>query len=355
MTAPHKQYSKFQQRPPWFGGHLQTLRNTLIPARVDLRLISKEEHCTAKMDDGSHDALALLFNTPHSPPQADSGVSSQTAPQVNRPTCVLLHGLGGSADSLYMRTTAYALLEKNFPVLRVNLRGAGQSGRLCAQQGHAGLTQDIRTVLSWFAQAHPEHARHGIVLAGYSLGGNTTLKFLGELSDSPSQNSPQVLAGAAVCAPIDLAAGAAHIHGWPRRPYEKAMLRGLKQQALRPEAILSLERRAAAGQASSLTEFDDIVIAPCNGYKNAHHYYAENSSRSFLPKITIPCLVLHALDDPVISNKQYKEVKWEANPWLQPLFTNRGGHVGFHGRHDPRPWYAHCLTSFFEGAEKLAD
>jgi len=88
------------------------------------------------------------------------------------PTVLLVHGLGGSAESDYVRVTAAGLLAAGFPVVRVDLRGAGVSGQYCAGMYHAGKTQDLGKVIDWIDRP--------TAVVGYSLGANATIKLLGE-------------------------------------------------------------------------------------------------------------------------------------------------------------------------------
>jgi alpha/beta superfamily hydrolase len=157
-------YPSFRPRAPWWGGDLQTLRNTVMRPRSRLAR-STAEGLRFSMADGTGDVLLGLLNRPE----------GEAAP--DKPLAVLVHGLTGCAESSYMLATASALLRRGYGVLRLNLRGAGPSRPLCRQQYHAGRTQDIRAVL---AQLPADLTRSGIVLTGYSLGGNVVLKLLGE-------------------------------------------------------------------------------------------------------------------------------------------------------------------------------
>ena len=76
-----------------------------------------------------------------------------------------------------MKVSAEHLLARGHPVLRVNLRGAGPSRQLCRLQYHAGRSEALRDVFD----ALPADLRgSGVILVGYSLGGNAVLKALVE-------------------------------------------------------------------------------------------------------------------------------------------------------------------------------
>lgn len=278
------------------------------------------------MQDGSGDTLLGRLN--HPVERRDHG-----------PLAVLLHGLTGSEDSFYIRATARLLLDRGYAVLRLNLRGAGPSAPFCSRRYHAGRTADIRAVL---AMMPPELVLSGVILVGWSLGGNCVLKFLGE-RDFPIP----VRAGAAISAPIDLAASSRLFGSPPNRLYHRRLLGQMKADMQANRSRVGDRWADAASSARDLWDFDDKVVAPWNGWSGAPEYYTVNSALSFLPRINVPTLVVHALDDPWIPADAYRNFPWTSNPWLSPAISPWGGHVGFHGTGGV--WSDHCLDLFLAG------
>jgi uncharacterized protein len=314
----------FTARPPWLGPDLQTLRNTLRPPRPRLAQFAGERLELA-LGDGSGDRLAAVLQQPA---------------ERRGPLVVLIHGLSGGEDSPYMLVSAAALLERGHPVLRLNLRGAGASRPLCRLQYHAGRTADLRDAL---AALDPALASDGLLVVGFSLGGNLLLKFLAEhAADLPLRGA------AAVSAPIDLAAAARRILMRRNRVYHWNLLRAMKAEALAPAAELAPSERMAIEQARNIVEFDDRFVAPRNGFAGAADYYARNSSERFLPAIRVPTLVVHALDDPWIPPNAYRRVRWADNHHLRRALSPGGGHVGFHARGSRLPWHDQVVGEFFE-------
>ena len=82
------------------------------------------------------------------------------------------------------------------------------------------------------------------------------------------------------------------------------------------------QRRAMA--ARTVLEFDDVFVAQRNGFGTADRYYAINSARQFLPKISVPTLVVHARDDPWIPVDAYLRHDWSLTPLLTPLLPDAG-------------------------------
>ena len=317
----------FRARAPWLGGDLQTIRNTLfnrLGLGVDLEPWPGERLSLA-MEDGTGDALMAMLHRPSS--------------GADRPLVVLAHGLTGCEDSAYLRNSAHSLLRAGFPVLRLNLRGAGPSRLACRGEYHAGRSEDLRAVL---ARLPADAMAGGVVAIGYSLGANMLLKYLGEEGAGAG-----VRAAVAISAPIDLKSAQLRIMAPRNRVYHRYMLDRMKIECTEGRDGVSEEERAAVLAADSVYAFDDVFVARRNGFGTADGYYSTCSAERFLPAIRVPTLVIHAHDDPWIPVDAYLRHDWSANPCLTPLLPESGGHVGFHGRGDRRAWHDRCALDFF--------
>ena len=120
-------FPEFKPRAPWWGGDLQTIRNFFLEKPDDLS-VWPGERLVLDLADGTGDRL--------------SGALSRPQEASAKPLAVLLHGLTGCEESLYIVRTAAHLLRAGYPVLRLNLRGAGPSRPLCRFQYHAGRSED---------------------------------------------------------------------------------------------------------------------------------------------------------------------------------------------------------------------
>ena len=323
----------FRQRLPWVGPDLQTLRNTIvnptsrsIPQPIDddaspLRL-------TLPTRDGSGDVLVAVADFP-------SGTAVQ-------PPVVLVHGLTGCETSAYMMATAAALLDRGHPVVRLNLRGAGPSRRLCRGQYHAGRTEDLADALAGLTDRLPAPPQ---AVVGYSLGGNLLLKYLGEVG----QGAP-IRAAVSVSAPIDLAATAAQMMRPRNRIYQYWLLARMRRESTAFAAALTPEQKRAAWSARTVYDFDDRFVAPRNGFGTAERYYNTCSAKPVLMGVSIPTLVIHSLDDPWIPAAMYRDVAWSRNVMLTPKLTRAGGHVGFHDRLGPPAWHDRAILDHLDRA-----
>jgi predicted alpha/beta-fold hydrolase len=322
----------------WRSAHMQTLRSRLRPAPAPTHAMASTRVLSVPMDDGTGDALRVAVHTPRPSP------AHEPAPQL----VLLVHGLGGSAESPYVLATAAALLGAGIAAARLDLRGAGRTNGATQQMYHAGRTADVRTVLRALADT-PEASRRSspptLGIVGFSLGGNVTLKLLGE----PLEGLP-VVAGVSVSAPLDLAAGAEFLHHVAFGVYERAMLRGLRADIEQFAGAMTPADRAAVRSARRIEEFDDAFTARQNGWRDAAEYYAVNSAAQYLPLITVPTLVVHALDDPVVPSGPYRSIDWdglERQGFVRRAVTAHGGHVGFHQHGTRTPWYAERAVAFF--------
>lgn len=313
----------FRPRLPWLGGDLQTVRNMLLRVSPDLSPWPAERLYLA-MADGDR-----LWASLHRP-EVGRG----------RPLAVLVHGLSGSEESIHVRATARHLLQRGFPVVRLNLRGAGPSVATCRGLYHAAATGDLVEALSVLPG---DLVRDGVVAVGYSLGGNLLLRALGELGPRA-----QLRAAAAVSAPIDVAATSARFHRPRNRIYMRWLLEELKQEARAHGHRLDSRERALIEEVATIYDLDDRFVAPRHGFSGAGDYYARASSLPLLPAIAVPTLVIHALDDPWIDDTAYRTFDWARAGAIRALITRRGGHVGFHGRGDAAPWHDIRIAAFFE-------
>jgi len=236
---------------------------------------------------------------------------------------LVLPGLTGSLASAYALRLLRHLADTGFRAALLNYRGlSGMPNRL-ATGYHAGFTRDVDAVTRRLA------ARHGPgVVAGYSMGGNLLLKWLGEAgSDVP------VLSAAAVSVPFDLAAAAYNLRAGPARPYDRYLRVGLRRYVRRkfrrpaasPVALPDLRTLA------SIEEFDDRITAPLHGFADAADYYARSSSRRWLRHIRVPTLIVNALDDPLVPRATLPSED-ELSPCVTLAVSGHGGHVGFLGR-----------------------
>ena len=323
MAGAGLTFPPFRSRAPWWGRDLQTLRNSILPHGAELGDVASER-LEFPMADGSGDTLLGMRHTP----KAEGA----------RALVVLLHGLTGSEDSAYVRASARHFLDLGYSVLRLNLRGAGPSQGHCRFRYHAGRSDDLRQVLG---RMDGRLAGRGLLLVGYSLGGNLLLKYLGEAG-----RRAMVLGAVSISAPIDLDAARRAIMRPRNFLYHRYLLSRLKDETRSLPLDAAGQRELAAVR--TLYEFDDRILAPRIGFAGAEDYYRRAMALPYLADIAVPTLIIQAENDPWIPFPAYRDFAWRSNPRLVPLFARGGGHVGFHGRGTMIAWYDRCMAQFFE-------
>lgn len=233
-----------------------------------------------------------------------------------RGAVLVVHGLGGCAESPYARRAAAAALDAGLGCLRLNLRGADRRGE---DYYHAGLDSDLAAAL-----ASPELAAHERLWAlGFSLGGHLVLR----LASGPPV--PRLAAVAAISAPLDLSLGADAIDRPGVGLYRGYLLASLKRiyaavAARRPVPLpLALARRIRR-----LREWDERVVAPRHGFLGAEDYYRRASVAPRLGELTVPALLVAAEDDPMVPAAALRPALAAAPARLNVRWLAAGGHLG---------------------------
>ena len=315
----------FAPRFPWLGGDLQTLRYYFFPARADLSPWPGRRLSFPLQDTGGDTLLAEL----HRPARA-----------AGRPLVLLVHGLTGCEGSSYMLETARFFLAAGYPVMRLNLRGAGPSRDTCRGSYCAGSGGDVGAVL---AALDAEDAGRGVALVGFSLGGAIVMDFLARRAQAV-----RPICAVTVSAPLALGAAVRRMMRPRNVLYHRWLLARMKAAVSTGAARVSGRERAAVLDARTIREFDDAFTAPRNGFADADDYYARCSVQGVLDRVETPTLLLQARNDPWIPSAPYEDVGRSARPHMAVALTEDGGHVGFHGRRSPTPWYNTVIHAYLE-------
>ena len=316
---------------PWWlpGGNLQTIWPALYARRrhgprPDYR---RERWLTPDLDFVDVDWLADFSGT--EPVEASLSTGAVPGGGQRVPLLVLFHGLEGSSRSHYAEAFADFSREHGMAFAVPHFRGCSGELNHAPRAYHSGDHEEIGWIL---ARLREKHAGP-IVAVGVSLGGNALLRWAAEAGESASG---VVSAVAAVCSPVDLAAGGWAIgRGFNRLVYTTMFMRTLKPKALakldQHPGLFDRERLLAA---RDLRDFDDLFTAPLHGFRDADDYYARASAKPHLQRIQIPALVLNARNDPFVpawSMPRQAQVGAHVTLW-QPA---QGGHVGFPDGHLP--------------------
>jgi predicted alpha/beta-fold hydrolase len=262
------------------------------------------------------------------------------------PTALLLHGLEGSIDSSYFLRLIRELSRLGWNVAAMEFRSCSGEMNRAPRMYHSGETTDVAFVAGRLIERSPGIA---LYVAGYSLGGNVTAKWFGEMGDQLPAN---VKAGAAVCAPYDLVASAEYMDGWRlSRLYVLYFLRFLVPKAIEKDqqhpGIINID---ALRRARTFKAFDDHATAPLHGFADALDYYSTVGCGRYLPNVRRPLLLLSAADDPFNPGVTLPRDLVARHPYLHAQFSERGGHCGFmqRGKDGFEYWAEQQVARFFE-------
>jgi len=237
------------------------------------------------------------------------------------PLLVILHGLEGSAESTYARYLLQAASDHGWHAAVLHFRDCGDYRNVLPRRYHAGETNDLRYFIN---KLQTEGQQGPIVAAGYSLGGNVLLKYLGE--DGPTT---PLHAAAAVSVPLDLGICSEALTIGFSRFYQYFMLKRMKIAVARKfdlhTAAFDWDRAMGA---STFAEFDDAVTAPLHGFSGKDEYYEKCSSIHFLKDIDRPTLIINSRDDPFMLPSMLPGPDQLSKPVLLEI-SEEGGHVGF--------------------------
>ena len=234
---------------------------------------------------------------------------------------VISHGLEGNTQRAYMRGMAKAFFEMGYDVLTWNYRGCSEEMNRQLRFYHSGASDDLDVVLK---HAIGKEKYKSISLIGFSLGGNLTLKYLGEQGTSIS---PVIKNAAVFSVPLDLHASCKTIsQHWI---YTQKFIKSLKQKVIKKAETRSELEIKNINSIKTLLDFDDAYTAPIHGFKNAVDYYQQCSSINFVESIQIPTLVVNALNDPFLDASTYQNPALHSNPYVRFESSIFGGHVGF--------------------------
>lgn len=257
---------------------------------------------------------------------------------------VLIHGLEGSSESKYIISCSNEFNQAGFDTVCFNLRGcSGEDNRLL-QTYHSGKTEDVDFVLNHLLTNYDYDK---LIVVGFSLGGNLTLKYFGEFADTIH---PKITCGVAVCVPIDLTTSSKLMSSLKNKIYMDEFLKTLRIKVLDkvqkfPEFKVDKDKLL---RAKNFRDFDELYTAPAFGFDSPEDYWIKASSKPYISKIKKPVFLISALDDPFLPRDcyPYEEAASMKNFFLET--PKYGGHVGFMSsfKHLENTWLERRILKF---------
>jgi uncharacterized protein len=325
--------------PPWLlGGHRQTVFSAMWPRRP----LPPAEELWVEAAPGERLRCDAHFG--FRPEAHVAGVTGRgSAPEGT--TLVIVHGMTGSSASGPAVDLAHSGLALGLDVVRMNMRGCGGTEAHAPGLYHANRYEDVLAVVRHLIGRRVRR----LVLAGYSVGANLVLNFLGNLGD---QVPEEVRAAFAICPAIDVNRCVSLVDERPENiVYRVHFVRALRGYYERMSRLYPL--RFPAGRmrgVTTLRAFDAMASAPDAGFSDVESFYRWVSATPRLARIAVPTLVLHAADDPVVELGAGTRDALREAPAVRFVEMKSGGHCGFLERPSPqRPdgrWAAYQASRY---------
>ncbi len=294
--------AKSSYRAPWylFNGHLETIVPSMI-RKIKGITYDRER---LELSDGDFIDLDWLGDK-------------------SNKLIIIAHGLEGNSNRHYSKGMAKYFFQRGWNALAWNCRScSGEMNRL-PRFYHHGATEDLAELIAHvIAKKHYEK----IVLAGFSMGGSMTLKYLGEQGLLPKE----IKAGVVFSVPCHLGSSAKELDKPSKKFYLNRFLKKLEKKIkIKSEMFPDLISHHGYEAITTFEEFDNRYTAPLHGFKNADDFYQRASSLNYISTITLPTLLVNALNDPFLPPLCFPTEIARGHSHLFLETPPRGGHTGF--------------------------
>lgn len=314
--------SNFLPTIPFRNGHFNTMYRPLF-------MKDRVKYTRKRIKTWDEDFFDLDF----------SFVSSETL-------VLLIHGLEGSSESKYMTSSSNYLNEKGLDTVCFNLRGCSGEDNLLLATYHSGKTEDVDFVVNHLLD---NYNYKNIIIVGFSLGGNLTLKYIGEKGENIS---PIIKGGIATSVPIDIASAEKEMDKLKNKLYMEMFFKTMKNKVLEkahkfPEYQLDKDKLF---KATRFKHLEYLYTAPVFGFESPEDYWKKASSKPYLKNIKKPTLLINAKDDTFLSAECYPFEEAEESDTFFFEETKFGGHCGFMTSFKPQDniWLENRIARFIK-------
>jgi uncharacterized protein len=234
---------------------------------------------------------------------------------------ILSHGLEGDTSRQYIMGMVKNFNAHGFDCLAWNFRSCSGEINQTKRFYHSGATHDLETVIKYSLSKGYDK----IYLVGFSLGGNLTLKYLGEKGENLY---PEIQKAVTFSVPLHLSSSSKKIGWLYTKRFNRSLIKKILAKSQRfPEFQIDTSNIA---KIKTLKDFDDAYTSQLHGFIDAEDYYERNSSLYFLDNINIPTLIINAKNDPFLSKEcfPFEQIKHLEKVYFQA--PEMGGHCGFY-------------------------
>lgn len=308
--------------------HLQSIFNSKGPRELRAKKLLAGMHSQPLTLQAGEGARLL----------AEWDCASGNCQQTGDKLVVLLHGWEGSSGSSYSVTTAATFLAAGFDVLRVNFRDHGDSHHLNAGLFNTERHDEVAAAIGDFLQ---HHRYPSVVMAGYSMGGNFTLRIAADFG-------PQLglKYAVAVCPPTDpfnsmraINTGSFIYRQYFYRKWRKSLHKKLRHW---PE----LDYAEILASARNLDDLNEYFIPRFTRFERVSDYFASYAiTGERLAQLAVPAKLIATEDDPVIPIEDLQHINGSA--LLDIERQPHGGHCGFIANWRGETWIEQRMVELF--------
>jgi uncharacterized protein len=257
----------------------------------------------------------------------------------NRKLLVLTHGLEGNSVRPYIMGMAKHFSQLGWDVLAWNCRScSGELNRLFRLYNH-GDVDDIALVVNHAAKNNYDD----IALAGFSMGGNISLKYA---SVCPHPSITKVVS---FSAPLEMRSSTAALEKWDNWVYRFHFQRNLLPK-LKSKAKLFPQKLDYDYVIKNIKSWDfqlHTFFCVMNDYKDLDDFYERGSALNYIPDLKLKTLIVQAENDPMLSPACFPKDLARKHPFIDLEVLKKGGHCGFPIKNNKKASYAELRTQVF--------
>ena len=239
----------------------------------------------------------------------------------SRGLAVLLHGWEGSVNSNYIVANGIRLYKAGFDVFRLNFRDHGDTHHL-----NPGIFHSCRLdeVINALRDLQNRLEAGSLFLAGYSLGGNFSLR-VALNAERAGLKLAQVVAVCPVINPANAMLSMEQGLQFYERYFERKWSRSLRTKAACFHDLYGDEQWH---EIRSVRERTHYLATKHAGFDSADSYFEGYSiADQRLAALKVPSTLLTSVDDPVVPVSDFEDLP--DNPALELIISPYGGHCGF--------------------------
>ena len=252
---------------------------------------------------------------------------------------ILLHGWEGSSQSAYQVTTAHYLLNHGYDVLRLNLRDHGESHHLNKEMFNSTMIEEVGDAIASFLK---EYKYPNVFLAGFSLGGNFTLRITADRAEELT-----LKAGVGICPPVDPNNAMIALNN-SLFIYELYFFRRWtrsiqKKQKHFPDSDFGAELK----KVKTLDDVNNTFIPKYTPFDDAQSYFASYAlTGDRLKELAVPAYLIASKDDPILPIEDIAKIIKPKNLIVE--IQENGGHCGFIQDLSAHSWVEPRLVEIFD-------